>query len=70
MCIVYIQERLAELELELIHVRLYKEEWDIIVLVLLMQRAQETLGDRCEKYTEIQFSLTLGLGMSAKQNRR
>lgn len=39
MCIVYIQERLAELELELIHVRLYKEEWDIIVLVLLMQRA-------------------------------
>jgi len=39
MCIVYIQERLAGLELELIHVRLYKEEWDIIVLVLLMQRA-------------------------------
>jgi len=39
MCIVYIQECLAELELELIHVRLYKEEWDIIVLVLLMQRA-------------------------------
>lgn len=69
MCIVYIQEHLARLELELIHVRLYKEERYYCPGVFDAAYVGNTGRPMWKKYSEIQFCLR-HLVWGCLQNKR